>query len=48
LKNDGNLSIDGEAMPFEDFQVEVHDKLATVLSLYGHYVADFPRDEGKV
>ncbi|KAK2466881.1 hypothetical protein APHAL10511_001139 [Amanita phalloides] len=43
LKNRGYLSVDGEAMPFEDFQVEVHAKLATLLSLYGHYVTDFPR-----
>ncbi len=42
LKNRGNLSVDGEAMPFEKFQVEVHTRLATLLSLYGSYVADFP------
>ena len=45
LKNHGNLSIDGEAKPFEDFQVEVHPKLATLLSLYGYYKADFPGNE---
>ncbi|PFH54314.1 hypothetical protein AMATHDRAFT_44835 [Amanita thiersii Skay4041] len=42
LTSNGNLSIDGEAMPFEEFQVEVHTKLATLLSLHGHYVADLP------
>ncbi|KAF8350667.1 ATP-NAD kinase-like domain-containing protein [Amanita rubescens] len=42
LKNRGNLSVDGEAMPFEKFQVEVHTRLATLLSLHGSYVADFP------
>ena len=42
LKNDGNLAVDGEAVPFEDFRVEVHAKLVTVLSLYGDYVTDFP------
>lgn len=47
LKNRGNLSVDGEAMPFENFQVEVQAKLATLLSLYGYYVADFPPSEKK-
>jgi sphingosine kinase len=47
LKSRGNLSVDGEAMPFENFQVEVQAKLATLLSLYGYYVADFPPSETK-
>ncbi|KAF8636568.1 hypothetical protein AX17_003379 [Amanita inopinata Kibby_2008] len=41
LTGKGNLSVDGEAMPFEEFQVEVHAKLATVLSPYGSYAANF-------
>lgn len=47
LKSRGNLSVDGEAMPFEKFQVEVQAKLATLLSLYGYYVADFPQSAKK-
>ncbi|KAJ7582657.1 ATP-NAD kinase-like domain-containing protein [Mycena floridula] len=38
----GYLSIDGEAFPFEEFQVEIHQELATLLSPYGYYAADFP------
>ncbi|KAF5339283.1 hypothetical protein D9758_013298 [Tetrapyrgos nigripes] len=49
----GCLSIDGEAFPFEPFQVEVLPRLATLLSPHGYYVADFhgPKDKkgkGKV
>lgn len=35
-KEDGYISIDGERIPFEPFQVEVHRGLATVLSKTGH------------
>lgn len=35
------LSVDGEAFPFEPFQVEVHKGIARVLSPYGCYSADF-------
>lgn len=37
----GNLSVDGEAYPFGPFQVEVHQGLATFLSPFGRYAADF-------
>jgi sphingosine kinase len=34
--------VDGEAFPFESFHVEVHPKLATILSLDGHFfLSDF-------
>ncbi|KAL8948674.1 MAG: hypothetical protein Q9222_005157 [Ikaeria aurantiellina] len=35
-QKDGYISIDGERMPFEPFQVEVHRGLGTVLSKTGH------------
>ena len=35
-QNDGYISIDGERVPFEGFQVEVHKGLGTVLSKSGH------------
>lgn len=35
-QNDGYISIDGERVPFEPFQVEVHRSLGTVLSKSGH------------
>lgn len=37
----GSLAVDGEIFPFEEFQVEVHQKLATLLSPSGHYADDF-------
>jgi sphingosine kinase len=37
----GYVSVDGEAFPFEEFQVEVHKELATFLSPYGRYAAEF-------
>jgi len=37
----GALAVDGEIFPFEEYQVEVHQKLATVLSPHGYYAADF-------
>ncbi|KAI0206525.1 sphingoid long chain base kinase-like protein [Astrocystis sublimbata] len=39
---DGYISIDGERIPFEPFQVEVHPGLGTVLSKHGYYEADGP------
>lgn len=47
FRNHGTLSVDGEAKPFEDFQVEVHSKMASLLSLYGYYKADFPANESR-
>ncbi|CAA7271670.1 unnamed protein product [Cyclocybe aegerita] len=41
LKKKGYLSIDGEPFPFEEYQVEVHKGLGTLLSPYGHYAALF-------
>lgn len=41
LKMKGNLSVDGEAFPFEEYRVDVHKGLGTFLSLYGHYVSSF-------
>ncbi|KAH7095411.1 sphingoid long chain base kinase-like protein [Paraphoma chrysanthemicola] len=35
-QKDGYISIDGERVPFEGFQVEVHKGLGTVLSKSGH------------
>lgn len=39
---DGYISIDGERMPFEPFQVEVHPGLGTVISKSGRYEAQGP------
>ncbi|KAF5381091.1 hypothetical protein D9615_003996 [Tricholomella constricta] len=41
LVSKGSLAVDGEIFPFEEFQVEVHQKLATLLSPHGYYAADF-------
>jgi len=41
LKKEGCVSIDGEPFPFEEFQVDVEKGLATFLSPYGHYAANF-------
>ncbi|KAF8077902.1 ATP-NAD kinase-like domain-containing protein [Lyophyllum atratum] len=38
----GSLAVDGETFPFEEYQVEVHQKLATLLSPHGYYAVDFP------
>ncbi|THV01005.1 hypothetical protein K435DRAFT_750573 [Dendrothele bispora CBS 962.96] len=46
-KAKGCLSIDGEAFPFEAFQLEVHPKLATLLSPKGYYAAEFSEPSGK-
>lgn len=41
---EGFISVDGEKVPFEPFQVEVHKGLGTVLSKSGHvYEAEGPR-----
>ncbi|KAI0457553.1 sphingoid long chain base kinase-like protein [Xylaria acuta] len=39
---DGYISIDGERVSFEPFQVEIHPGLGTVLSKNGRYEADGP------
>ncbi|KAI0109702.1 sphingoid long chain base kinase-like protein [Nemania sp. FL0031] len=41
-QTDGYISIDGERIPFEPFQVEVHPGLGTVLSKSGRYEANGP------
>ncbi|CAG8576299.1 3970_t:CDS:2 [Funneliformis mosseae] len=38
-KDVGYISIDGERVPFEPFQVEVHSKLINVLSIDGRYAS---------
>ncbi|KAJ7273740.1 ATP-NAD kinase-like domain-containing protein [Mycena haematopus] len=38
----GVVSVDGEVFPLEEFQVETHQALATILSPHGHYAADPP------
>ncbi|PSR74126.1 hypothetical protein PHLCEN_2v10082 [Hermanssonia centrifuga] len=43
--SDSYLSVDGERYPFEPFQVEVHKGLATLLSPYGSYNAEFSLPE---
>ncbi|KAK7054838.1 sphinganine kinase lcb4 [Paramarasmius palmivorus] len=45
LSTKGCLSIDGERYPFEEFHVEVIPKLATLLSPYGCYAADFEKQK---
>ncbi|RYP31761.1 hypothetical protein DL767_005581 [Monosporascus sp. MG133] len=39
---DGYISVDGERIPFEPFQVEIHPALGTVLSKNGKYEANGP------
>ncbi|KAL0946846.1 hypothetical protein HGRIS_013014 [Hohenbuehelia grisea] len=41
LSSKGCLAVDGEVFPFEEFQVEVHPGLATLLSPHGFYAAEF-------
>jgi sphingosine kinase len=50
LTEDGHIAVDGEAMPFKEFHVEVHQALGTVLSPYGYYAAEFdmPSDKRKL
>lgn len=40
-KSEGYVSIDGEAFPLEEFQVEVLKERGAFLSPYGYYAADF-------
>ncbi|KAF9890286.1 sphinganine kinase lcb4 [Aspergillus nanangensis] len=43
-EKEGYISVDGEKMPFEAFQAEVHQGLGTVLSKSGHlYEAEGPK-----
>ncbi|EED24154.1 sphingosine kinase (SphK), putative [Talaromyces stipitatus ATCC 10500] len=43
-RKDGYISVDGERIPFQPFQVEVHPGLGTVLSKSGHlYEAQGPK-----
>lgn len=37
----GVLMVDGEAFPFEEFQIDVLHRLGTLLSPYPHYAPDF-------
>ncbi|KAI4594644.1 sphinganine kinase lcb4 [Pestalotiopsis sp. 9143b] len=41
-QSEGYISIDGERIPFEPFQVEIHPGLATVLSRNGRFEAPGP------
>lgn len=41
---EGNLSVDGERFPYDEFLVEVHPGLGRFLSLWGGYRADFKRE----
>jgi sphingosine kinase len=43
-QEDGYISIDGERIPFEPFQVEIHQGLGTVLSKQGRYEVAGPPD----
>jgi sphingosine kinase len=38
----GAVAVDGEVFPLEEFQVEAHQALATLLSPYGYYAAEPP------
>ncbi|KAJ7461511.1 ATP-NAD kinase-like domain-containing protein [Mycena latifolia] len=40
LSPKGALAVDGEIFPFQEFQVEAHQRLATLLSPHGHYAAE--------
>lgn len=41
-QNDGYISVDGERIPFEPFQAEIHHGLGRVLAKGGRYAADGP------
>ncbi|ETW85853.1 hypothetical protein HETIRDRAFT_311241, partial [Heterobasidion irregulare TC 32-1] len=41
LSKNGYLAIDGEKFPFDEYLIEVHRGLGTVMSMYGQYVANF-------
>jgi len=47
LSKEGYLSIDGEPYEYQDFQLEVHQKLGHFLSPYGYYKAPFKPREGE-
>lgn len=42
-QKDGYISIDGERVPFEPFQAEVHPGLGLVISKFGRYEAPGPK-----
>ena len=42
-QKDGYISIDGERVPFEPFQAEIHQALGTVISKSGTYEAPGPK-----
>lgn len=48
LSSNSCLAVDGEAYPFEPFEVEVHKGLATWLSPYGHYKVNFDPNDPKL
>src|SRR5690348_11306029 len=43
-QKDGYISIDGERVPFEPFQAEIHQGLGRVISKRGKYEAEGPKD----
>ncbi len=47
-QKDGYISIDGERIPFEPFQAEVHQALGRVISKRGVYEAEGPANWDKV
>lgn len=47
-QDEGYISIDGERIPFEPFQAEVHQGLGRVISKAGKYEAAGPTDWDKV
>ncbi len=47
-QKDGYISIDGERIPFEPFQAEIHPGLGLVLAKRGGYEAPGPKNWDKV
>ncbi|OLN88043.1 Sphingoid long chain base kinase 5 [Colletotrichum chlorophyti] len=47
-QKDGYISIDGEKVPFEPFQAEIHPGLGRVISKRGRYEADGPTNWDKI
>lgn len=47
-QKDGYISIDGERIPFEPFQAEIHQGLGRVISKRGAFEADGPANWDKV
>ena len=47
-QDDGYISIDGESVPFEPFQAEVHRGLGRVISKRGAFEADGPSNGDSV